>query len=109
MKDALNRRIKFREPFRPFCPSVLAEATGEWPVAFALVAAQANSKIRWLRAPDLNTAGLDRRSQDNQTEQDVSRAGDVALFLPFECNKEQQRPAGAATKRRFRNRRFYER
>ena len=30
MKDLLNRRIKYREPFRPFCPSVLAEETGEW-------------------------------------------------------------------------------
>ena len=30
MKDILNQRIKFREHFRPFCPSVLAEATGEF-------------------------------------------------------------------------------
>jgi carbamoyltransferase len=30
MKDILNARIKHREPFRPFAPSVLAEATGEW-------------------------------------------------------------------------------
>ncbi len=30
MKDTLNKRIKFREPFRPFCPSVLAEATGDF-------------------------------------------------------------------------------
>jgi carbamoyltransferase len=30
MKDILNRRIKHREPFRPFCPSVLAHATGEY-------------------------------------------------------------------------------
>jgi carbamoyltransferase len=30
MKDILNARIKLREPFRPFCPSVLAEATGEY-------------------------------------------------------------------------------
>ncbi|MEP7305905.1 MAG: carbamoyltransferase C-terminal domain-containing protein [Acidobacteriota bacterium] len=30
MKDTLNARIKLREPFRPFCPSVLAEATGEY-------------------------------------------------------------------------------
>jgi carbamoyltransferase len=30
MKDILNQRIKFREPFRPFCPSVLSEATGEF-------------------------------------------------------------------------------
>jgi carbamoyltransferase len=30
MQETLNRRIKFREPFRPFCPSILAEATGEY-------------------------------------------------------------------------------
>lgn len=30
MKEALNRRIKHRETFRPFAPSILAEATGEW-------------------------------------------------------------------------------
>lgn len=30
MKDILNERIKHREPFRPFAPSVLAESVGEW-------------------------------------------------------------------------------
>jgi carbamoyltransferase len=30
MKDILNRRIKYREPFRPFCPSILAEKAGEY-------------------------------------------------------------------------------
>jgi carbamoyltransferase len=30
MKDILNARIKHREPFRPFAPSILAERTGEW-------------------------------------------------------------------------------
>ena len=30
MKDILNGRIKYREPFRPFCPSVLAERTSEY-------------------------------------------------------------------------------
>ena len=30
MKEILNSRIKYREPFRPFCPSVLAEAAGEF-------------------------------------------------------------------------------
>ena len=30
MKDILNARIKPREPFRPFAPSILADATGEW-------------------------------------------------------------------------------
>ena len=30
MKEILNQRIKHREVFRPFAPSILAEATGEW-------------------------------------------------------------------------------
>jgi carbamoyltransferase len=30
MKDILNARVKHREPFRPFAPSILAEATGDW-------------------------------------------------------------------------------
>lgn len=30
MKDILNRRIKYREPFRPFCPAILAERTGDY-------------------------------------------------------------------------------
>ncbi len=30
MKDILNARIKYREPFRPFCPSILAERAGEY-------------------------------------------------------------------------------
>jgi carbamoyltransferase len=30
MKDILNARIKHREPFRPFAPSVLAERAGDW-------------------------------------------------------------------------------
>ncbi len=30
MKDILNQRIKHREIFRPFAPSILAEATGEF-------------------------------------------------------------------------------
>ena len=30
MKDILNQRIKFREHFRPFCPSILANRVGEY-------------------------------------------------------------------------------
>ena len=30
MKDILNARIKHREMFRPFAPSILAESTGEY-------------------------------------------------------------------------------
>jgi carbamoyltransferase len=43
MKDILNSRIKHREPFRPFAPSILSEKTGEWfeesaPSPFMLMA-----------------------------------------------------------------------
>jgi len=30
MKDVLNARVKFREPFRPFAPSILEEACGDF-------------------------------------------------------------------------------
>jgi len=30
MKDILNARIKYREPFRPFCPSILAESIDDY-------------------------------------------------------------------------------
>src|SRR5205814_5722058 len=30
MKDVLNRRIKHREPFRPFAPAILAERSDAW-------------------------------------------------------------------------------
>ena len=30
MKDILNARVKFREGFRPFAPSVLEDQTGQW-------------------------------------------------------------------------------
>ena len=30
MKDILNRKIKRREPFRPFAPSILRSAVAEW-------------------------------------------------------------------------------
>lgn len=43
MKEILNSRIKYREPFRPFCPSILAERVGEYfetdyPSPFMLMA-----------------------------------------------------------------------
>jgi len=43
MKDILNSRIKRREPFRPFAPTILEEKTGEWfeksyPSPFMLMA-----------------------------------------------------------------------
>ena len=51
MKDILNSRIKFREPFRPFCPSMLAEATGDffetgYPSPFMVLAYQIKPQQR---------------------------------------------------------------
>jgi len=30
MRDIINLKIKFREKFRPFAPSILEEQVGEW-------------------------------------------------------------------------------
>jgi carbamoyltransferase len=54
MKDTLNRRIKYREPFRPFCPSILAERTGDYfetdyPSPFMVMA----YKIKPSRRPEI--------------------------------------------------------
>ena len=48
MKDILNARIKHREPFRPFAPSVLVGAVGDWydsdyPSPFMLAAYKVRS------------------------------------------------------------------
>ena len=50
-KDILNSRIKFREPFRPFCPSVLAECTGDffensYPSPFMVMAYKIKAHMR---------------------------------------------------------------
>jgi carbamoyltransferase len=51
MKDILNRRIKYRETFRPFCPSILAECTGEYfeneyPSPFMVMAYRIKARMR---------------------------------------------------------------
>ncbi len=35
MKDIVNIKIKFREPYRPFAPSVLAERAGELSISMS--------------------------------------------------------------------------
>ncbi len=45
MKDAVNVKIKFREPFRPFAPSVLAERAEEF---FALPQAAKHYPTRFM-------------------------------------------------------------
>jgi carbamoyltransferase len=51
MKDLLNSRIKHREPFRPFAPSILGEATGDYfeeayPSPFMLLARHVKKEKR---------------------------------------------------------------
>ena len=51
MKEILNSRIKYREPFRPFCPSILAERVGEYfeidyPSPFMVMAYKIKPKQR---------------------------------------------------------------
>jgi carbamoyltransferase len=51
MKEILNSRIKYREPFRPFCPSILAERASEYfetdyPSPFMVMAYKIKPKQR---------------------------------------------------------------
>jgi carbamoyltransferase len=51
MKETLNSRIKYREPFRPFCPSILAERVGQYfetdyPSPFMVMAYKIKPKQR---------------------------------------------------------------
>jgi carbamoyltransferase len=51
MKEVLNSRIKYREPFRPFCPSILSERVGEYfetdyPSPFMVMAYKIKPKQR---------------------------------------------------------------
>ena len=51
MKDILNSRIKYREHFRPFCPSVLAECVGDYfensyPSPFMVMAYKIKAAVR---------------------------------------------------------------
>jgi len=51
MKETLNSRIKHREPFRPFCPSILSERVGEYfetdyPSPFMVMAYKIKPKQR---------------------------------------------------------------
>jgi len=51
MKDVLNARIKYREPFRPFCPSILVEKVDQYfetnyPSPFMVMAYKIRPKQR---------------------------------------------------------------
>jgi carbamoyltransferase len=65
MKDILNRRIKQRETFRPFAPSVLEERVGEWfekdyPSPFMLMAYPVRQEKRSLIPAPTHVDGTGR-------------------------------------------------
>jgi len=65
MKDILNRRVKNREPFRPFAPSIVEEAVGEYfepahPSPFMLMAYPARPEKRALIPAALHVDGTGR-------------------------------------------------
>lgn len=65
MKDILNQRIKYREPFRPFCPSILAERTADWfevgyPSPFMVVAYRFRPQVRHLAPAVVHADGTGR-------------------------------------------------
>ena len=77
MKDVLNARIKHREPFRPFAPSILAEAAGEWfeqdyPSPFMVLVYRTRIEKREL-IPAVNHV------DDTGRLQTVDRGGEPAL------------------------------
>ena len=51
VKDRLNKYVKYREPFRPFCPSILEEKAGEYlenvkPAPFMMLAFKAKKLLK---------------------------------------------------------------
>ncbi len=65
MKDVLNRRIKHREPFRPFAPSILEERLSDWfegthPSPFMLMAYRVRPEKRELIPAPTHVDGTGR-------------------------------------------------
>jgi carbamoyltransferase len=85
MKDHLNKRIKHRESFRPFAPSVLEERAGDWfeqadPSPFMLMTCQVRREKQMLVPAITHVDGTAR-------QQTVSRATNPkywALIHAFE-------------------------
>lgn len=83
MKDTLNRRVKFREPFRPFAPAVLADHADEYfellqPSPHMLIAARARPRAHEEIPATIHHDGTARvqtvRATDNPRFHDLLRA-----------------------------------
>jgi carbamoyltransferase len=65
MKDAVNNNVKFREPWRPFAPSILAEYMEEYfgtthPSPFMILAFQAREEVKGKIPAALHVDGTGR-------------------------------------------------
>jgi carbamoyltransferase len=72
MKDAVNKNVKFREPWRPFAPSLLAEHMDEYfgthhPSPFMILAFQARDEIASKVAATLHVDGSGRPQTVDRT------------------------------------------
>ena len=94
MKDILNRRIKHREIFRPFAPSILEEAAGEYfeqthPSPFMTFAYPVRPEKRAVIPAPTHVDGTARL-------QTVSRARESALLETPARGRRSHRRAGRA-------------
>jgi carbamoyltransferase len=95
MKDILNARIKHREPFRPFAPSILEEATGDYfdqshPSPFMTLTYNVRpEKLDKIPAPT-HVDGTGRlqtvRRDQNQRYYDLIKAFEVRTGVPVLLN-----------------------
>jgi carbamoyltransferase len=95
MKDILNARIKHREPFRPFAPSILEESTGDYfdqshPSPFMTLTYNVRpDKLRTIPAPT-HVDGTGRlqtvRRDQNQRYYDLIKAFQTRTGVPVLLN-----------------------
>jgi len=97
MWEILNDKVKFREPFRPLCPSVLCENVGEWfegriedPHRF-MIAVLKVKKDKWKKIPAVihvdGTARLQVvRKEDNPKYYNLIREFKEITGIPMVLN-----------------------
>ncbi len=84
MQSMLNRKIKFRESFRPFAPAVLLERVSDWfdldrPSPYMLLVAPVRSgRLRSRGDDEASLVGVDRRRQIRSEIPAVTHVDDSA-------------------------------
>ena len=102
MKDILNKRIKHREPFRPFAPSILQERVKEYfvqsyPSPFMLMTYKVRPEKRdVIPAPThvdgtgrLQTVSVDQNPRYYRLIQEFEKLTDVPVLLNTSFNENE--------------------